>query len=187
MIDRKDYIYTSQTVCVRSEFINGYEYAKVLDGTNQITVALSPMEILNRSLTYYGSGYEGAIESSRSILKGKYFLPVAVDADMGIVCFSTSSYYQKGRIWFVHSQITDIEEHSDTECCVHMNYGHSITLPVKKQHVETKRGQAATVHTTLLERKKRAKSLLFLFERNSGIILIGKHGRLNYLEKKAEE
>lgn len=177
----KDYIINTETSALISYFHNGYEYAQVLEGTETFFVSQSPDEIVKNSFLHIGFNIEGAIESARLILKKKYKLPVGLSAQMNIILIRCSSTHPNGgTVWLINSRIQDIQPYKSKQTTVYTTDGHSLTVDIRTDRLQTRRHQATFLHITLLERAKMKKTMTFLYEKGNGIMLVKEDGHLNY-------
>lgn len=177
----KDYIINTETSALISYFHNGYEYAQVLEGKETFFVRRSPNDIVKSSFLHIGFTLEGAVEAARIILKKRYKLPVGLSAQMNIIlirCNSTN--HNGGTVWLINSRIQDSQPSKINQTTVYLTDGHSLTVDIRTDRLQTQRTQATFLHTTLLERLKMKKTLTFLYEKGNGIRLVKEEGHLNY-------
>lgn len=186
----KAYLINSKTSALFSYFHNGYEYSQVLERKETFLVSQSPKEIVEKSFLYAGRGdLNGATKSARLILKKRYGLPVALSAQKNIVLIKCKSTNREGTVWLIGSHIDDIQPYQNRQTFVYLTDGHSLTVDMKTDKLQTKRTQATFLHETLLEREcfETEKTMTFLYEKNNGIMLVQEEGHLNYIVKKKEE
>ncbi|KAA9013808.1 competence protein ComK [Niallia endozanthoxylica] len=180
------YIINRYTDALASHFHNGYEYTQVLEGTETFLVAQSPDDIVKESFLQNGSTLEGAIESARYHLNKKYKLPVVLSAKHHIALIRCPAVDKTGIVWLVHSHIHSIEpdpnHHNKT--IVHTNHGHSFTIDMKLDRLQTRRSQASFLNSTLLKNSEMNKAMTFFYDKDHGFQLVKKTGQLNYTLKK---
>src|SRR4051812_6145215 len=187
----KTYLITPKTSALFSYFYNGYEYSQVLERKKTFLVSQSPEEIVKESFIYAGGNLDGATQSARRILKKRYKLPIALSPQKNIVLIKCKSTNQEGIVWIVSSHIDDIQRYQVRQTIVHITDGHSFTVDMKTDKLQTTRTQAAFLRETLLEREsfEIEKKMTFLYEKDTGVrlMLIQEEGHLNYTLKKKEE
>ncbi|WP_338470943.1 competence protein ComK [Niallia sp. XMNu-256] len=178
----KSYIINCKTSALFSYFYNGYEYSQVIEGDLSFLVSQSPNEIVKASFLYAGHELNGAIKSSRSILKGRNKLPVALSAQQNIILIRCNSK-KDGTMWLVQSHIYDIEPLPPNQTIVHLIGGHSLIIDVNTDRLQNRQNQATFLRTTLLERSKMEKNMIFLYEKEKSILLVKEEGQINFTEK----
>lgn len=181
----KSYLINCQTSALISYFYNGYEYSQIIEGEHSFLVSQSPNEIVKASFLYAGLELNGAIKCSRSILKGRNKLPVALSPQKNIILIRWNSK-QDGTIWLVQSHIHEIEPHHHNQTMVHLIGGHSLILDIKTDKLQTRRNQATFLRTTLLERSNLENTMTFLYEKDKGFILVKEEGQINFTQKNKE-
>ena len=188
MILKRFYIVNKNTVCLFSEYDKkGNENTRVIEGESLILVEKPVKEVLEESFEYYARSLDGAIVGARSILGSKYFLPVALNAEHGIILAPFHASNSKKKIWIVTPKIIKPEVISNKETILHLTYGHSISILLTSEQIEKRRGRAAQLQTTLQERNPIEKSRTILFEPGSGFKVVEEKGEYNFQVKKKEE
>ncbi|MFJ7829481.1 competence protein ComK [Peribacillus sp. NPDC097284] len=186
MVIRKRYLINQKTEAMVGEYhVNGEEMTRVIEGKEMFLVKESPLTILNNTFIYLGYNLEGALKGAKSVLGGKYRLPVCINAELGMVWFSSNSFRKTGGIWFSYIHIRDLIPISKKETMVLTNYGHRISVPMSLNQIDFKKNQSAFLHTTLAARTQRIKT--FLFEPESGFTLCKDPGDINYRVREKEE
>ncbi|MCQ6274723.1 competence protein ComK [Bacillus sp. V3B] len=185
----KTYLINSKTSALCSYFYNGYEYSQFLERKEIFLVSQSPEEIVKESFIYAGRDLNGATKSARRILKKTYKLPIALSAQKNIVLIKCKSTNREGTVWLISSHIDDTHPYQNRQTFVHMTDGHSLTVAMETDELQTKRTQALFLRETLLEREcfETEKTMTFLYEKNTGIMLVQEEGHLNYIVKKKKE
>ena len=72
----------------------------IVEGENTFHVAQTRQEILNNTLNYFGLDLDGGLAGAKSVPAGKYRLPVCINAQLGMVWFSSRSFRKSGGVWF---------------------------------------------------------------------------------------
>lgn len=185
----RDYIINRLTTALASHFHNGYEYTQVLEGTETFLVAQSPEFIVEESFLQNGSTLGGAIEAARYILKKKNKLPVVLSAQHHITLIRCPSKDGSGTVWLVESHIhsSDIDPDHPTKTIVYTNNGHSLTIEMNSDTLQTKRSQARFLNSTFLKNAEMNKTMTFFYEKDNGIQLVKETGQLNYTVKRKED
>ncbi|MDQ7862713.1 competence protein ComK [Peribacillus frigoritolerans] len=65
---------------------------------------------MNNTLNHFGLDLDGGLAAAKSVLDGKYRLPVCINAQLGMVWFSSRSFWKRGGVWFSYIHIRDLEE-----------------------------------------------------------------------------
>ena len=183
------YIINLATSALISYFDNGYEYTQVIEGDDIFIIRQSPDDIVKASFLYMGSSVEGAIESARLILKKRYMLPIGLSVKHNIFLIRCHAKRKPGTVWLVHSHIEDIMPNpaNDKKTIVLTKQGHSLTIEMKPEILQTKRNQASFLHSVLLDRSNMNPPMTFLYDKEKGITFIKDAKRLNYTIRQKEK
>ncbi|MGE8078761.1 competence protein ComK [Peribacillus loiseleuriae] len=185
MFSKRIYIINRDTVCLFSEYDKqGNENTRVIEGKEFILVGKPVKDVLEESFNYYARNFAGAIVGARSILGGKYFLPVELNVQQGVILAPFHTQNSKKKIWVVTPKIIRPEVLSNKETILHLTYGHSISILLTSEQIEKRRGRAAQLQTTLQERNPLEKSRTILFEPGSGFTIVEEKGEYNFLLRK---
>ncbi|MEC0296440.1 competence protein ComK [Peribacillus frigoritolerans] len=185
MMIRKNYLLNMETVGMMERYdANGVEMTTVVEGDSTFHVRQPRQEILNNTLNHFGLDLDGGLVAAKSVLGGKYRLPVCINAQLGMVWFSSRSFRKRGGVWFSYIHIRDLEEMNEKETLVHTNYGHCLPVNLSKNQLAFKRDQAAYLHTTFHERSLGKKT--FYYEPGSGITFCKEPGEVHYRVKGKE-
>jgi competence protein ComK len=184
---RTYHIINTETTALVSYYENGHEYSRVLEGKETFLVSLSPDQIVEDSFSVLGNDLAGSSQGARSILKGKYMVPVALSAELGIILIRCNSIRQKGTIWLNNSHIQNIQPFYNGQSIVQTSYGHSLTITMKAKSLQEKRNQATFLEKTLLQRYEKIKTRTFLYEKNNGFSVVKDYDSFNYSVKQIEE
>jgi len=185
MDKRKVYMINKETISLSSEYDEvGNEFTRVIEGERMFFVAMTPNDIIDRTLKYYGSCREGAILGARTILGEKHSVPVAIGTKEGLVFFPCGSFRRKDSVWLANAHISRLER-LGKETIVYTNYGHCLIVPMNISQIDIKMGQASRLQMTLTHRS--AKKMLFLYERESDFILRKGNGEFSFTEKDEEK
>ncbi|WP_338449612.1 competence protein ComK [Niallia oryzisoli] len=185
----ESYLINLHTSALISHFSNGYEYTLVIEGMESFIVRQSPDDIVKATFLHLGSNLEGAIESARLILKGKYKVPIGLSTQHNIFLIRCRSSSYSGIVWMISSHIHDIEPdpYNLSKTIIHTFDHYSLTVDMKVDVLQTRRNQALFLHSVLLERSKMTKTMTFLYDRTKGIQLVKEPGQVNYTTKSKEE
>ncbi|WP_285767278.1 competence protein ComK [Peribacillus sp. SI8-4] len=185
MMIRKKYVMNRETIAMMEHYdAHGEELAMVVEGESTFLVAQPRLDILNQSLNHFGLNLDGGLAGAKSVLGGRYRLPVCVSAQLGMVWFSSRSFRLGGGVWFSYIHIDDFEEVNEKETLVHTDYGHCLSVSLSKNQLIFKRDQASYLHTTFHERSLGKKT--FHYEPGSGITFCKEPGELHYRVKRKE-
>lgn len=186
MIIRKKYLINQKTEAMVGEYrADGVEMTRVIEGKEMFLVNESPYEILNNTFIHLGFDLEGALKGAKSVLGEKYRLPVCINAELGMVWFSSNSFRKSGGIWLSYKHIRDLVPISKKVTMVITSYGHRIPVPMSLNQIDLKKNQSAFLHTTFIARWQGIKK--FLYELESGFTLCKDPGDINYKVKEKKE
>lgn len=185
----QQYIINRNTSALVSHFYKGYEYTKVLEGTDMFLVAQSPDQIVKESFLRMASSLDGAIESSQYVLKQKYKVPVVLSAKYHIALIRCPSSDKSSTIWLIDSHIdrigTDPDHHNKT--FVHMKNGYLLTVDMKCNKLQTLRTQAAHLISFYQERTVRDRTITFFYDKDNGFQRVKTIRLLNDFFKKKND
>ncbi|RFU65200.1 competence protein ComK [Peribacillus glennii] len=178
MRKRNHYLINQKTVLIASEFDNfGKELSRIIEGKKTFLVNRRPIQIIDETLKYYGSSLAGATQGSKAILGDKYNLPIAVNPRVFNILIPCKTSGKKGNLWLAYSHIIHPEKINTRSTRLHLNFGHSIILNMKRRNVESRQQLGALLHIRMIERTTRGATILY--EPNSGFIVIEKSGEYN--------
>ncbi|MFK4998641.1 competence protein ComK [Bacillus sp. N9] len=152
----EDYIIKPRTAALIPKFDTlGNPLTQVIEETNSFLVKSSPLEVIERSINYYGNDYDGARKASKLILGGVDMAPVQICGDLDMYWFPSHSPSKEHCIWFALAQIRDIMFQSKSETKVLLTYGHTITVVMGTKRFRKKIHLARELQTTLQYRKRK--------------------------------
>lgn len=186
MVIRTRYLINQKTEAMVGEYDeNGEEMTRVIEGKEMFLVKETPFDILNNTFIHLGFDLEGALKGAKTVLGGKYMVPVCINAELGMVWFSSNSFRKSGGIWLAYKHIHTLSPISKKETMVITSNGHRIPVPMSLNHIDLKKNQSAFLHTTFVARWEGIKK--FLYEPESGFTLCKEPGDLNYRVREKEE
>ena len=186
MVIRTSYLINQKTEAMVGEYHdNGEEMTRVIEGKEMFIVNETPFDILNNTFIHLGFDLEGALKGAKSVLGERYRLPVCINAELGMVWFSSNSFRKSGGIWLSYKHIRKLVPISKKETMVLTDYGHRIPVPMSLNQIDLKKNQSAFLHTTFIARWQGIKK--FLYEPESGFTLCKDPGDLNYRVREKEE
>lgn len=167
----KEYIINPSTMCITPVYDKyGNLYSKVYEGNKIFIVEMSPLKIMENSCLYYGHSLYGAMEGSRSILGNHKMMPVTVCSALGIYWFPSQSYRSDKCSWFAQAHILYLEQVDTANTKVILNYGHSVTVKVKKGALDIRRQRAGQLRLTMDERSRHKMIRFYQPEQNIPLI-----------------
>ncbi|MFD9627224.1 competence protein ComK [Peribacillus muralis] len=185
MVIRKNYVMNKETVAMMEHYdANGVQLTMVVEGENTFLVARPRLDILNHTLNHFGLDLDGGLAGARSVLGGTYRLPVCINAQLGMVWFSSRSFRKSGGVWFSYIHIDDFDERNGKETLVYTDYGHCLPVSLSKKQLIFKRDQASYLHTTFKQRSLGKKT--YYYEPGSGITFCKEPGGMHYRVKRKE-
>ena len=121
---KNDYIINNDTVVVMSL---GISCCKVFEINDTFDVNMSLKEILKLSCIYFGSSFEGRIESSKYHLGYNYKLPIIVDESRNIIVFPTKTYSDIYNNIVCVNKVLDYER-KDKNILIYFENGQSVEI-----------------------------------------------------------
>ncbi|MCR2822975.1 competence protein ComK [Lederbergia panacisoli] len=141
LIDR--YIINRFTIALMGVYLkNGYFYSLVMEGKKTFLVNLSPTEILETSLLYYGNDLEGAENASKAALGDIEMPPIKISGSLGIYWFPSTSTENADCVWFSVNHIKEIIAVGKSKSKVVLEFGDAITVNIRKKAFEMKEYRA---------------------------------------------
>ncbi|MGD6942463.1 competence protein ComK [Cytobacillus gottheilii] len=137
IIDR--YAVNHLTSLIKGEhYMYGHLYTRVIEGDKTFLVRMTPLEVLEYTLTSVGSDLKGATKSARIILGKGYMTPIIVNAYQEVCMFPTHSPKSEHCIWFNPKNIINIEENGRNTKVI-LNYHFTILVEVNIKSIKNKR------------------------------------------------
>lgn len=185
---RNDYLFNLETIAVHSNFYQGHEYAGILQGKDYFYVNQSPLTIVSNSFLEAGRDLNGALKSSRYLLKKKCNVPIALSVNHNIILIQCKAASKLGgTVWIVSKHIIGIQPYNINQTLIHTTSGHTLIVDVKPEKLQTIRNLATILQTTLLEKQKMENGLTNDVQKKSGYMLIKEDGQINYTIKKKKK
>lgn len=96
----ENYIINEKTKAIIPEHVeNNYTFSKVVEDRNVFIVKKKPLDMIKSSFKAYGSGYEGAVKASQSILRKTKMLPIRISGAKDMYWFSLMAASNRDCIW----------------------------------------------------------------------------------------
>ncbi|RTR26706.1 hypothetical protein EKG37_20580 [Robertmurraya yapensis] len=158
MVIRENYLINAKTVLFYGIYYeNGVLFTFVIEGNDKFLVAMSPLKLIDNTLTSYGSSFKGALESSRKLLgRNRKMYPIKIDASLDIWIFPSKSYKKENCVWFVLNHVENTKLLSLKDTKVFLKYGHEIDIKMRESSFRNKRGCAADLRDMILRNTKGA-------------------------------
>ncbi|MCR2823803.1 competence protein ComK [Lederbergia panacisoli] len=170
---KKRYIINRFTIALMGVYVkNGYFYSSVLEGEKVFLVKLSPIEIIENSLIHYGGGdFNGAKKATRAAIGNYDMPPIKISGSLGIYWFPSKSPTNKDCIWFSLNNIKDSipVEHNKTK--ILLQFGHTITLTIRKSVFKTRKYRTRDLKDTI--EKRTDPTLIYTYDpyKNTDIVI----------------
>lgn len=172
-----DYLINEETVLfygVRNE--NGELFTHVIDKDDEFLVAMSPVELIDKSLISYGSSFKGALYSSTQLLgENRRMYPIKIDASLDIWLFPTKSYKKENCIWFALNHVKGTRPLGIKFTKVYLSYGHTFEIVMRESAFREKRLNAEVLKEKITTNTKNSTS--FLVEPKKGFMIVEEKGR----------
>ncbi|WP_273124214.1 competence protein ComK [Bacillus weihaiensis] len=146
-------IITDSTMGIFPHYTNtGHVHCQMLDKYGEKLVEKDPRFVLNTSCIYYGSDFNGRLESARHILIGKKNLPIMVSLSLGICMIPLSSPMKNDTPWISLRYIEDIQPNGAGSIITFQN-DVKVEVNITKNVVEDRRNKASRLFSTYYYRK----------------------------------
>ncbi|GKV57365.1 hypothetical protein NCCP2222_33120 [Sporosarcina sp. NCCP-2222] len=109
----------------------------------KMLVDMSPTDLMDAVLRYYGSSLKGAKDGTRTILGDISMQPVVVSEKLGLYSFPSISPANPECIWFLHHQIYSYTAIDKKKIVVEMMNGTKITVETSHRSFDWKVKQAS--------------------------------------------
>lgn len=182
-----EYLINEKTVLFYGVFYeNGELFTFVIDGDDVFLVAMSPVQLIEKSLLSYGSNFTGALKSSIQLLgenRKKY--PIKIDASLDIWLFPTKSYKKETCIWFALNHVKGSQPLGVKFTKVFLSYGHTIEIVMRDSAFREKRLTAEELKEKITTNTK--NSISFMVEPKKGFMIVEEKGRYKYSSRNKEK
>lgn len=131
---------------------DGLGKTKIIEKEREVIVEKNPFEIMEDSCEYYGSTYEGRINSVKKMLNYSYKIPVLVEESENIIFFPTKSYLLSDCSWINYNYIKKCEKNGNKTTIIFLN-DKKIDLEESKLSVNNQILKSSRLESILLNRK----------------------------------
>lgn len=157
------YVINSRTELIMPEYDQyGNLYSHVKEGDYSFLVKMSPKQLLDYSMMYYGSSLLGGLQTSKFIFGKVRILPLLICEQLDLFFFPTHSINNDKCIWFSLSHVWRIKEIDHESAEVILYSGHSIIVHVSKSRLKNRKIQASHLRYTIQSRLEKTKTFLYL-------------------------
>ncbi|MBW8351897.1 competence protein ComK [Bacillus sp. IITD106] len=157
------YIISRFTIALMGILVKtGYFYSIVLEGKQVFLVKLSPVEIIENSLIYYGSDLNAAKKASKAALGNIDMPPIKISGTLGIYWFPTMSPTSKKCIWFSLNHIKDTIPLGNSKSRIVLAFNHTITVNISKSVF--KNGEYLTKDLKNIYEKRTDPTITFTYD-----------------------
>ncbi|EKN69268.1 competence transcription factor [Neobacillus bataviensis LMG 21833] len=172
-----DYLINEKTVLFYGVlYENGELFTHVIDQDDEFLVAMSPVQLIDKSLISYGSSIKGALHSSAQLLgKNHRMYPIKIDACLDIWLFPTKSYKNETCIWFALNHVKRILPLGIKFTKVCLSYGHTIEIVMRESAFREKRLTAEELKEKITTNTK--NSMNFMVEPKKGFVIKEEKGK----------
>ncbi|MBT2686836.1 competence protein ComK [Bacillus sp. ISL-47] len=179
------YIIHPETKAILPEFdAKGRCYSKVIQGSQTFIVTMKPIEIMQTSLSYYGSSLEGAISGSKSIVGACQAAPIRIAGNIDMYWFSHISPQNDECVWLALHHVHRILPEKYNQAKVMLIDGPSITLDISERKLSDRYDRAEQLEVKITKRTQ--YKMNFVMERGSGVHFIKEADR-NYTVSRDDE
>lgn len=181
---KEDYLINAKTVLIYGyRYENGYLYTFVIDGEDMFIVAMSPYQLIEKSLICYGSNFKGALKSSQKLLgKNKRKYPIKIDASLDIWLFPTKSYKKENCVCFILKHIKNTIPLGPNCTTIFLNYGHTFEIAMRESAFRDKCWLTEDLKDKIISNHK--KSLNFEVEPKKGFMIVERKGTYKFKQIK---
>ncbi|WP_251551238.1 competence protein ComK [Neobacillus muris] len=164
---------------------NGEMYTVAVEGEEMFMVAMSPIQLIDRSLIRYGSSFKGALKSSSMLLgENKKMYPIKMDASLDIWLFPSQSYKKDNCVWFALNHVKNTQALGQKFTLVYLSYGHQFEIAQRESSFRNKRQTAKDLKDMINQNTQ--NSWNYIDQPKKGIMIIEKKGgyKCSSLSKK---
>jgi len=171
-----NYLINGKTVLLYGVFHeNGELFTFVIEGADCFLVAMSPVNLIDKSLISYGSDFKGALSSSRKLLgENKKMYPIKIDGSLDIWLFPTRSYKKHNCVWFALNHVKNTKSLGIKDTKVFLSYGHEINIKMRESSFRNKRNLTSDLRGMIDH--NRQQSLGFITEPERGFRIVEEKG-----------
>ena len=134
--------------------IDGYGrlYTEILEKDHLFLVGMSPTDLMDANLNYYGSSLKGASDGASMILDGVSVTPILVNERRDIYWFPSKSPSKEDCVWFALHHIKHYHSLGERKTMVTFNNGCTIDIGISYNSFDMKVKQTYKLKKKMDER-----------------------------------
>ncbi|MFD1926899.1 competence protein ComK [Sporosarcina siberiensis] len=133
---------------------HGYLYTHIVETDRVLKIALSPTELIDQNLRYFGSSFKGASQGSRAILGNVTMCPIVANEKLDFYWFPTKSPTSPNCIWFALHHIDRHESICKKKTKVFLSNGTTLDIELSAYSFERKIQRAYKLKYKIEERTR---------------------------------
>lgn len=151
----KDYVVKQETMLFLPRYNkHGKLTTLVMESGMECYVDMSPKDLMDHCLGYYGASLRGATDGAKKILGRIHMCPVRVSEKLELYWFSTKSPKKEDCVWFALHHIRGYESVGLKETRVTLSNGAKVTIEMSLYSFKEKIQRAYQLKGELEERSK---------------------------------
>lgn len=140
---KHEYAIKQETMVILPEYnTEGYLHSRIYNRHGVSTTDLSPFDLIDYNLRFFGSSLRGSLDGARTILGNGSMNPVILHKELDILLFPCKSPFKEDCVWFSLRHVTGSVSAGKSQTQVSLSNGSTITINVSK-HAFNKRIQKA--------------------------------------------
>lgn len=175
----KYYVINRKTFALIPKFDSyGHIFTRVIEGETSLLVGISPIKIIEQSLTFYGNDYKGARTAAKQALGNIDMPPIKISGTLGIYWFPMMAPSRDECIWFCEDYIIDTVCLSNKKTKVILPHGHKIIIGSYKNQFDLKLHRARDYRKKMETRT--TDTAYFIHRPHEDIHIIKEHNPNSY-------
>ncbi|MCM3111966.1 competence protein ComK [Lederbergia lenta] len=156
----------------------GHLFTRVIEGDTSFLVSMSPLQIIEESIIYFGNDYKGARVAAKQALGNIDMPPIKISGSLGIYWFPSMSPSRDECIWFCEDHIDDTIFLSRKKTKIILPLGHEIIMEGSKKHFDLKLHRARD-YRKKIETRTTGTSYI-LHKPHEDVLIIKEHNPNSY-------
>ncbi len=127
--------------------------SKVVELHSSFIVHKSCLSILKESCLFFGSSYEGRVDSTRNFLDCKAKVPIIIEESRNIIFFPTSSIKNDDCVWISYQNLLKYSRNNDYSTVLYFHNNISIIVNVRYNVIDNQIIRCIKLETMWNKRK----------------------------------
>lgn len=157
---KEKFVIRRDTMAILPEFTASGNYSKVMEGTHNFCVDLSPYQLMNESLLHYCSDLKGAIRGTKTILGNIHIPPIRINGNPDMYWIPHKSPKQADCVWIALHHIADIVYYSKNHTSVILSNGCIIILEISLKQLQFRIDSAEQLQYKMKKKTERTRTFM---------------------------